>query len=158
MDTMYAGGVECIFACGGNVFSSVAEAAAKVGGKVVGVDVDQAPIIDAWGEGMTVTSAMKGLASSTKSALKGIVEDDNWTNMAGKIDNLGLVSATDLDANFVGIPTGDGTQFSDSFTKADLEALVADLYSGKITVSNDVTAAVTDMAKTMTVDDLGNIK
>ena len=116
MDTMYAGGVECIFACGGNVFSSVAEAAAKVGGKVVGVDVDQAPIIDAWGEGMTVTSAMKGLASSTKSALKGIVEDDNWTNMAGKIDNLGLVSATDLDANFVGIPTGDGTQFSDSFT------------------------------------------
>ena len=158
MDTMYAGGVACIFACGGNVFSSVAEAAAKVGGKVVGVDVDQAPIIDAWGEGMTVTSAMKGLASSTKSALKGIVEDDNWTNMAGKIDNLGLVSATDLDANFVGIPTGDGTQFSDSFTKADLEALVADLYSGKITVSNDVTAAVTDMAKTMTVDDLGNIK
>ena len=158
MDTMYAGGVECIFACGGNVFSSVAEAAAKVGGKVVGVDVDQAPIIDAWGEGMTVTSAMKGLASSTKAALKGIVEDDNWTNMAGKIDNLGLVSATDLDANFVGIPTGDGTQFSDSFTKADLEALVADLYSGKITVSNDVTAAVTDMAKTMTVDDLGNIK
>ena len=158
MDTMYAGGVECIFACGGNVFSSVAEAAAKVGGKVVGVDVDQAPIIDAWGEGMTVTSAMKGLASSTKSALKGIVEDDNWTNMAGKIDNLGLVSATDLDANFVGIPTGDGTQFSDSFTKADLEALVADLYSGKITVSNDVTAAVTDMAKTMTVNDLGNIK
>ena len=158
MDTMYAGGVECIFACGGNVFSSVAEAAAKVGGKVVGVDGDQAPIIDAWGEGMTVTSAMKGLASSTKSALKGIVEDDNWTNMAGKIDNLGLVSATDLDANFVGIPTGDGTQFSDSFTKADLEALVADLYSGKITVSNDVTAAVTDMAKTMTVDDLGNIK
>ncbi|MDD7537743.1 MAG: BMP family ABC transporter substrate-binding protein, partial [Oscillospiraceae bacterium] len=101
---------------------------------------------------------MKGLASSTKSALKGIVEDDNWTNMAGKIDNLGLVSATDLDANFVGIPTGDGTQFSDSFTKADLEALVADLYSGKITVSNDVTAAVTDMAKTMTVNDLGNIK
>ena len=158
MDTMYAGGVECIFACGGNVFSSVAEAAAKVGGKVVGVDVDQAPIIDAWGEGMTVTSAMKGLASSTKAALKGIVEDDNWTNMAGKIDNLGLVSATDLDANFVGIPTGDGTQFSDSFTKADLEALVADLYSGKITVSNDVTAAVTDMAKTMTVNDLGNIK
>ncbi|MGM9573310.1 MAG: BMP family ABC transporter substrate-binding protein [Hominicoprocola sp.] len=158
MDTMYAGGVECIFACGGGVFTSVAEAAAKVGGKVVGVDVDQAPIIDAWGEGMTVTSAMKGLASSTKAALKGIVEDDNWTNMAGKIDNLGLVSATDLDANFVGIPTGEGTQFSDSFTKADLEALVADLYSGKITVSNDVTAAVTDMAKTMTVNDLGNIK
>ena len=41
---------------------------------------------------------------------------------------------------------------------ASLEALVADLYSGKITVSNDVTAAVTDMAKTMTVNDLGNIK
>lgn len=107
---------------------------------------------------MTVTSAMKGLASSTKAALKGIVEDDNWAAMAGKIDNLGLISGTDPDANFVGIPTGEGTQFSDSFTKADLEALVAALYAGEITVSNDVTAAVTDMATTMTVNDLGNIK
>ncbi|MBQ3496794.1 MAG: BMP family ABC transporter substrate-binding protein, partial [Oscillospiraceae bacterium] len=34
MDTWYAGGVEAVFACGGGVYTSVAEAAAKVGGKV----------------------------------------------------------------------------------------------------------------------------
>ncbi|MBR6656576.1 MAG: BMP family ABC transporter substrate-binding protein, partial [Oscillospiraceae bacterium] len=61
MDTWYGEGTELVFACGGGVYTSVAEAAAKVGGKVIGVDVDQAPIIDgAYGEDMTVTSAMKG--------------------------------------------------------------------------------------------------
>ena len=64
MDTWYQTvGVEVVFACGGGIFASAAEAAAKVGGKVIGVDVDQSAIIDGgYGEGMTVTSAMKGLA------------------------------------------------------------------------------------------------
>ncbi|MBQ2830848.1 MAG: BMP family ABC transporter substrate-binding protein, partial [Oscillospiraceae bacterium] len=94
MDTWYAGGVEAVFACGGGVYTSVAEAAAKVGGKVVGVDVDQAGIIDGgYGEGMTITSAMKGLASSTKDALKQIIEDGKWDNLKGWIVSLGLVSA-----------------------------------------------------------------
>ena len=42
MDTWYAAGTEVVFACGGGIYSSAAEAAAKVGGKVIGVDVDQA--------------------------------------------------------------------------------------------------------------------
>ena len=63
MDTWYQGGTEIVFACGGGIYTSAAEAAAKVGGKVIGVDVDQKGIIDgSYGEGMTVTSAMKGLA------------------------------------------------------------------------------------------------
>ena len=63
MDTWYGEGTEIVFACGGGVYTSVAEAAAKVGGKVIGVDVDQSRVIDpVYGEGLTVTSAMKGLA------------------------------------------------------------------------------------------------
>ena len=60
MDNWYQTlGVEVVFACGGGIYSSAAEAAAKVGGKVIGVDVDQAAIIDGgYGDGMTVTSAM----------------------------------------------------------------------------------------------------
>ena len=59
MDTWYGKGTEVVFACGGGIFTSAAEAAAKVGGKVIGVDVDQAGTIDgAYGEGMTVTSAL----------------------------------------------------------------------------------------------------
>ena len=48
MDNWYATkGVEVVFACGGGIYTSAAEAAAKVGGKMIGVDSDQSPIIDA---------------------------------------------------------------------------------------------------------------
>ena len=48
MDTWYQTlGVEVVFACGGSIYTSAAEAAAKVeGAKVIGVDVDQAAQID----------------------------------------------------------------------------------------------------------------
>jgi basic membrane protein A and related proteins len=159
MDTMYANGAEVVFACGGGVYTSVAEAAAKVGKKLVGVDVDQQPTIDgAYGAGITLTSAMKGLYASTQAALKTIVEDNAWDTVAGTFATLGLVSGTDMDANFVGIPTGDGTQWSDSFTFEDYKAVVNDIYTGKIVVKNDTSVAVTSLASVLTVKDLGNIK
>lgn len=41
MDTWYnSNGVEVVFACGGGIYTSAAEAAAKAGGKVIGVDSD----------------------------------------------------------------------------------------------------------------------
>lgn len=54
MDTWYSNRTEVVFACGGGIFTSAAEAAAKVGGKIIGVDSDQSPIIDSYGKGMTV--------------------------------------------------------------------------------------------------------
>ena len=154
MDTWYAGGTEIVFACGGGIYISAAEAAAKVGGKVIGVDVDQAGIIDAYGEGMTVTSAMKGLAPATKDTLKAVIEDGNWANYAGKIETLGLVSGTDPEANYVQLPMGT-TQWADGFTQEDYKALVADMFSGKVTVSNDTSAMP---AVSVTVNDQGAIK
>ena len=154
MDTWYADGTEVVFACGGGIFTSAAEAAAKVGGKVIGVDVDQAPTIDGqYGEGMTVTSAMKGLAATVNTLLTAV---QDGTFAGGKVDTLGLVSATP-EENYVQLPMG-STQFSDSFSEADYEALVADMYSGKVTVSNDITKTASEMATTITVTDLGNIK
>ena len=154
MDTWYAGGTEIVFACGGGIYISAAEAAAKVGGKVIGVDVDQAGIIDAYGEGMTVTSAMKGLAPATKDTLKAVIEDGNWANYAGKIETLGLVSGTDPEANYVQLPMGT-TQWADGFTQEDYKALVAHMFSGKVTVSNDTSAMP---AVSVTVNDQGAIK
>lgn len=155
MDTWYnAKDVEVVFACGGGIYTSAAEAAAKVGGKVIGVDVDQAGIIDAYGEGMTVTSAMKGLAPATKDTLKAVIEDGNWANYAGKIETLGLVSGTDPEANYVQLPMGT-TQWADGFTQEDYKALVADMFSGKVTVSNDTSAMP---AVSVTVNDQGAIK
>ena len=156
MDTWYGAGTEIVFACGGGVYTSAAEAAAKVDGKVIGVDTDQSGIIDGgYGEGMTVTSAMKGLAASTKSALSTIIEQDAWDTIAGKIDTLGLVSGDDPEANFVQIPM-ESTQWSDGFTKDDYAALVAAMFDGSLTVSNDISAMPAVTAST--VEDLGNLK
>ena len=155
MDTWYANGTEVVFACGGGIYISAAEAAAKVGGKVIGVDVDQAPTIDAYGEGMTVTSAMKGLAPTVKAILGELILKDNWAEYAGKINTLGLVSGTDVEANYVQIPY-ESTQWSDTFTKDDYAALVAAMFDGTITVSNDTETEPT--VQTITVDYQGNIK
>ena len=155
MDTWYANGTEVVFACGGGIYISAAEAAAKVGGKVIGVDVDQAAIIDTYGEGMTVTSAMKGLAPTVKDLLAELILKDNWAAYAGQIQTLGLVSGTDVEANYVQIPY-ESTQWSDTFTKDDYAALVAAMFDGTITVSNDTETEPT--VQTITVDYQGNIK
>ena len=151
MDTWYGSkGVEVVFACGGGIYTSAAEAAAKVDGKVIGVDSDQSGII---GEDITVTSAMKGLAPTVKTALDAI-KDGSWdSDYAGKIDNLGLVSENPED-NYVQLPM-ETTQWDDNFTVDDYKDLVKKLYNGEIEVSSDITA----MPETeITVNDYGSIK
>ncbi len=156
MDTWYAAGTEVVFACGGGIYTSAAEAAKKVGGKVIGVDTDQSPIIDGmYGEGMTVTSAMKGLAPTTIDTLTDIVVNGNWANYAGKIDALGLVSA-DPAANYVQIPVAT-TQFADGkFTEADYTAMVAAMFEGTIAVSDDISAE--PAVECINIEWLGNLK
>ncbi|MBO4914241.1 MAG: BMP family ABC transporter substrate-binding protein, partial [Oscillospiraceae bacterium] len=154
MDTWYNDGTQVVFACGGGIFTSAGEAAAKVSGKVIGVDVDQAGIIDGqYGTGMTVTSAMKGLAATVNTLLTA-VKDGSFKG--GLVDTLGLVSA-DPESNYVQIPMK-STQWSSTFSQDDYKALVSDMYSGKITVSNDITKNAADFANVITVTDLGNIK
>ncbi len=150
MDTWYGSkGVETVFACGGGIFTSAAEAATKTGGKVIGVDSDQAPII---GEDLTVTSAMKSLGTTVKTVLTDI-KAGNWSDYAGKIDNLGLVSENP-EENFVQLPL-ETTQWGDGFTEDDYHTLVKAMYDGEIEVSNDITA----MPKTdIKVNDYGSIK
>ncbi len=155
MDDWYQNqGVQVVFACGGGIYTSAAEAAAKVeGGKVIGVDVDQKGIIDGgYGEGMTVTSAMKGLAPTVDHMLTEI-KAGNFANYGGKIETLGLIDGADPAANYVQL--AGSTQFGEGFTEDDYKALVADMFSGAITVSNDISAMP---AVTITVDDQGNIK
>ena len=174
MDTWYAGGTEIVFACGGGIYTSAVDAAKKVeGAKVIGVDVDQAAVIAnyAAGEGadaatvegykaLTVTSAMKGLYPATFDTLTDVIVNGNWEKYVGKIETLGLVSGTDPEANYVQIPMGDGTQWSDSFTQDDYKAMVKDMFDGKITVSNNTSSDVSaaDFATVITVDDQGSIK
>ncbi|MBQ9309213.1 MAG: BMP family ABC transporter substrate-binding protein, partial [Clostridia bacterium] len=129
------------------------EAAVKVeGAKVIGVDVDQAATIDGtYGEGLTVTSAMKGLAATVNTLLAETVAG-NFANYGGQVANLGLVG-TDPEANYVQIAPS--TQFAESFTADDYADLVAKLYNGEITVSNETEAMP---ATTVTVNDRGTVK
>ena len=153
MDTWYGAGTEVVFACGGGIYTSAAEAAAKVGGKVIGVDVDQAATIDgAYGEGMTVTSAMKGLGA-TVNTLLGAINDGKWDEYAGQIQNLGLVSETP-EENYVQLPAS--TVWNDGFSEADYQTLVKELFDGTRTVSNDTEKLPT--TKAVKVDDQGAIK
>ena len=147
MDTWYAEkGVECVFACGGAIYTSAAEAAVKVGGKVIGVDVDQAAIINGlYGDGLTVTSAMKGLAPTTLDTLADIVLNGNWAAYSGQIATLGLVSA-DPEANYVQIPM-ESTQWGETFTQDDYKAMVSGMFDGTIIVSADIeNAPATEIA------------
>ena len=153
MDPWYGGkGVEAVFACGGGIYTSAAEAAVKTNGKVIGVDSDQSGIINEYKDDLTITSAMKGLAVTVDTVLTAI-NDGKWNNYVGKIDNLGLVSE-DPEENFVQLPI-ETTQWDDGFTEDDYRDLVKKLYNGEITVSGDTT----EMPKTaIKVNDYGSIK
>ena len=157
MDTWYGAGTEVVFACGGGIYTSAAEAAKKVNGKVIGVDVDQAAIIDgAYGAGMTVTSAMKGLYPTTIDTLTDVLINNKWDNYKGKIETLGLVSGTDASLNYVQIPST--TQFVDGkFTAADYAAMVKAMFEGTIKVSSDIANAPV-VGDKVNVEYLGNIK
>lgn len=154
MDTWYSEkNVEIVFSCGGKIYTSAAEAAAKTGGKVIGVDSDQQPVIDGeYGQGLTVTSAMKDLTGTVNDVLTSI-RDGRWSDYAGKIGNLGIVSENP-EENYVQLPIR-STQWSDAFTEDDYNALVKAMYSGEIVVSGDTSKMpVTDIR----VTDYGSIK
>lgn len=157
METWYKEGTEIVFACGGGIYTSAGEAAVKYNGKLIGVDTDQSPVLDKkYGEGITVTSAMKGLYPATTDALKDIIVDGKWDDYKNKIVNLGLVSADDPTLNYVQIPM-ETTQWADGkFTKDDYKALVKSMVDGTLKVSSDITAM--PKVTNVTIDDQGNIK
>ena len=156
MDTWYADGVEVVFACGGGIYTSAVDAAAKVDGKVIGVDTDQAGVIrdyiGAADTSMTVTSAMKGLAATVNTMLSEVVAGEF---KGGQVENLGLVSEVP-EENYVQL--AGSTQFGDGFTEADYQALVAAMFHGELTVDNNTDASAADFGKNIAVNDLGNIK
>lgn len=153
MDTWYGSkGVEVVFACGGGIYTSAAEAAVKTGGKVIGVDSDQSATIDDYKEDLTVTSAMKGLQVTIDNVLDAIL-DNEWDKYVGKIENLGMESPNPAE-NYVQLPE-ETTQWDDTFTKEDYQKLVQRMYNGEYEVSSDST---TFPETEITATDYGSIK
>ena len=156
MDQWYADGVECVFACGGAIGASAGEAAARAGGKLIGVDVDQKGVLDGeYGEGITVTSAMKGLAVTVNTTLAAIQHGD-WDSCRGTIRRLGLVSGEDPVQNYVQLPM-DTTAWCDTFTQDDYRSMVAGIFDEELHVSDDISSEE-PFADRIKVTYLGNLK
>ena len=119
----YTNGTECIFACGGSMFASVAAAAAANDGKVVGVDVDQSFESDT-----VITSAMKGLAASVQWACAKVY-DGSFAAMGGTCATLGAKD------NAVGLPTA--TWSLTKWSVDEYNAMLKDMADGKLVVDND---------------------
>ena len=153
MDTWYSNGTEVVFACGGGIYTSACEAATKVDGKVIGVDVDQSGTIEnAYGvEGLCVTSAMKGLAATVDSTLTDLFAG-NWSKYSGKIENLGIVSGDDPSLNYVQLPMDTWTM--KNFTVDDYKALVASMNDGTVKVSNSTDAMPSTEIKVTEFDNI----
>ena len=61
--------------------------------------------------------------------------DEHLGRHVRKIENLGLVSGTDMEVNYVGLPE-DATQWNENFTVDDYHELVRKIYDGEITIDN----------------------
>ena len=112
-------------------------AATEMNGLVIGVDVDQR-----YDSTTVVTSATKGLGPSVKQVLEAIYKEDKWTTYGGKTTYINAAS------NGVGLPTvvigddnADAFDRFTSFSKADYDAIFAQLVNNSITPIRTLTIA-----------------
>ena len=127
MEGWYADGTEIVFACGGGIYTSAVEAANNHDGKVIGVDVDQKPVIG----DCCVTSAMKGLHAAVYDALDKYFSGE-WDALGGKSEQLGLTQG-----DYIGLPTDDASWGFATFTKDEYNTVLEGIKDGSIAVSND---------------------
>lgn len=132
--TMYTGGTEVIFACGGSVGKSVMSAASEANKKVIGVDVDQKD-----DSTTVITSATKGLGASVKLVLDAYF-NDSWATYGGEST---YFNATN---NGIGLPD-DFTRFN-TFNKAAYDAIFAKIVNGTF----DPIRSITDTNENETID------
>ena len=127
MEGWYADGTEIVFACGGGIYTSAVDAAGDHNGKVIGVDVDQHPVLG----DVCVTSAMKGLSSAVNSALDAYFAG-NWASIGGKSEQLGLTQG-----DYLGLPTDADSWGFATFTTAEYEEVLKGIKDGSIVISSD---------------------
>lgn len=134
MDNWYKTGTEIVFSCGGSIYTSVALAAKENGGYMIGVDTNQAPIIDRdYKEGICITSAMKGIKQTVIDKLDEYYHDNSsWES---GFNYLGLISSEHPEDNFVQLPLEDWRM--KNFSVEDYKALIKDIMDGKKVISSD---------------------
>lgn len=142
MDSWYkSSDIEVVFACGGSIYTSVALAAKENGGYMIGVDSDQAPIIDRdYKEGICITSAMKDIRNTVINRLEDLYVNKKWEK---GFKDLGLISSEHPELNYVQLPLD--TWRMKNFTIEDYKTLVADIMDGKKTIVAETDIKITDL-------------
>ena len=126
---------DIVFSCGGSIYTSVALAAKENNRYMIGVDSDQAPIIDKnYKEGICITSAMKGIRQTVLNKLEDLYVKSKWEK---GIHKLGLVSKDNLEENYVELPLE--TWRMNKFSIDEYKNLVGEFIDGKRKIVDDYT-------------------
>ncbi len=148
VDTWYREGTEVVFACGGNIHHSVAEAAATAGAKMIGADFDRSNSIDGlYGEGVVLTSAIKALDLIIELSLDRYCTDSSSLG--------GEVSRMSLEGGPWETPVGlsESTQWNESFTEEDYSTLILELVHDLYSISDSYDPEVFPAVDHITIDD-----
>lgn len=155
MEGWYKEGTEVVFACGGGIYTSAAEAAMQYDGKVIGVDVDQFPVGEKEENGQKlykynpfISSAMKGLQPVTEALLEAL-QAGNWAEYGGKSMVFSLA-----EGDFVGLPTSEESWGFENFTLEDYNALIERIKGGEIVIDNSFDTAKTPEVSEFTTLDI----
>lgn len=142
IDQWYKKGTEIVFSCGGSIYTSVALAAKENGGYMIGVDDDQAPIVDRdYKPGVCITSAMKMIKKTVIDKLELCYQG---IPLEGDTVKLGLVSGDNVEENYVQLPLSTWENYDDThprmknFTYDDYKDLVKYLFDNPDTVSPEI--------------------
>lgn len=142
IDQWYKSGTEIVFSCGGSIYTSVALAAKENGGYMIGVDDDQAPIVDRdYKPGVCITSAMKMIKKTVIDKLELCYQG---IPLEGDTVKLGLVSGDNVEENYVQLPLSTWENYDDThprmknFTYDDYKDLVKHLFDNPGTVSPEI--------------------
>lgn len=147
-------GTEVVFACGGSIYTSVALAAKENDGYMIGVDSDQAPIIDRdYKEGICITSAMKGIKQTVIDKLEELYKEHIWNS---GMYYLGLVSSENLEENYVKLPTETWRMIN--YSIEDYRQLVIEIMNGERIIHRDMPEKPDFSNEYLTFYDRGSIK
>ncbi len=124
----YADGTEIIFACGGDLYESVLEAADKADGLMIGVDVDQSGISEHF-----LTSAIKGTSNAVIIAL----DDFYASGMQWSEEAAGQEVKYSIQDNCTGIPIVNTEWRFKNVTTEDYYEVYKKVKSGEIEVSDE---------------------
>lgn len=150
MEGWYSQGTQIVFACGGGIWTSPAEAAMSHNGYLIGVDVNQHSLGEdtaTYAYNPFVTSAMKALGTATQDAID-LAFTGKFDTVGGTAANLGLQQG-----DYVGLPTDEASWGFQTFTIDQYNAVAEKIKSGEITIDNNQEPAVhVELSERTTVD------